>query len=143
MPRTPGERWEHSPLLSLAVALLMLAYLCLEVREKGALSALDLNNFNLTFLAAGLLLHWRPRAFLRAVARAVPATAGVLIQYPFYGGIFGLISKTAIAATLADLFVRVSTRATLPLIAGVYSAVLGLFVPSGGAKWVIEAPYVM
>jgi short-chain fatty acids transporter len=89
------------------------------------------------------VLHWRPRAFLRAAARAVPATTGVLIQYPFYGGIFGLISKTAIAATLADLFVRVSTRATLPLIAGVYSAVLGLFVPSGGAKWVIEAPYVM
>ena len=24
-----------------------------------------------------------------------------------------------------------------------YSAVLGVFVPSGGSKWVIEAPYVM
>ena len=142
-PKTPGERWEHSPALSVAVALLMFAYLALEVREKGATTALDLNNFNFTFLAAGLLLHWRPRSFLQAVARSVPATAGVLIQYPFYAGIFGLISRTAIAAALADLFVRLSTRNTLPLIAGIYSAILGLFVPSGGAKWVMEAPYVM
>src|SRR5207245_2515326 len=88
-------------------------------------------------------LHWRPRSFLRAVTRAVPATAGVLIQYPFYAGIFGLISKTSITTTLAALFVRLTTRGTFPVVVALYSAVLGLFVPSGGSKWIVEAPYVM
>jgi short-chain fatty acids transporter len=142
-PRTPAERLDASPVFSVAVALLMLAYLGQQVREKGPLAVADLNNFNFAFLTLGLLLHGRPRSFLRAVARSVPATAGVLIQYPFYAGILGLISKTSLAAVLADLFVRVTTPGTFPLVVALYSAVLGLFIPSGGGKWIVEAPYVM
>jgi len=121
----------------------MFAYLIQQFIEKGGLAALDLNNFNFTFLAFGLLLHWRPRSFLRAVSRSVPATAGVLIQFPFYGGIFGMISKTPVANHLASLFVHVTTKDTFPIVVAFYSGILGMFVPSGGGKWVIEAPYVM
>jgi short-chain fatty acids transporter len=142
-PRTPGERAENSPILSIVIALLMCWYIAQQFIEKGGLAALDLNNFNFIFLAAGLLLHARPRSFLRAVARAVPATAGVLIQFPFYGGIFGMISKTPIAEHLAHVFVAITTRNTFPIVVALYSALLGMFVPSGGGKWVIEAPYVM
>ena len=137
---TPGER---SPVLMLLVAGLMVWFLVMNVREKGGFAALDLNNFNFAFIAAGLLLHWRPRSFLRAVAKSVPATAGVLIQFPFYGGIFGMISKTGIAEHLAHAFVAITTRSTFPIVVALYSAILGLFVPSGGGKWVVEAPYVM
>jgi short-chain fatty acids transporter len=142
-PRTPAEKLDASPVFSVAVALLMLAYLGQQVRERGLLAVADLNNFNFAFLTAGLLLHWRPRSFLLSVARSVPATAGVLIQYPFYGAILGLVSKTSIATVLADLFVRVSTRGTFPIVVALYSALLGLFIPSGGGKWIVEAPYVM
>lgn len=82
-PRTPAERAENSPILNIVIAALMITYLAM---QKG-LAAFNLDNFNFTFLAAGLLLHWRPKSFLRAVSRSVPATAGVLIQFPFYGGI--------------------------------------------------------
>ena len=143
VPRTPGERAENSPILTIAIALLMFWYLGQQFVEKGGLAAVDLNNFNFAFLAFGLLLHGRPRSFLRAVGRSVPATAGVLIQFPFYGGIFGMISKTPIAEHLAGLFVDVTTRGTFPIVVAFYSAILGMFVPSGGGKWVIEAPYVM
>ena len=142
-PATPAEKLDASPVLSAAVGLLMLAYLVQQVREKGPRAVADLNNFNFAFLTLGLLLHWRPRSFLRAVARSVPATAGVLIQYPFYAGILGLVSKTSLAAVLAKLFVRVTTPGTYPLVVALYSAVLGLFIPSGGGKWIVEAPYVM
>jgi short-chain fatty acids transporter len=141
--RTPGEKAENNPILSVLVALLMFWFLAQQFAEKGGLAALDLNNFNFAFLALGLLLHWRPRSFLRAVGRSVPATAGVLIQFPFYGGIFGMISKTPIAERLAELFVAATTKETFPIIVAIYSGVLGMFVPSGGGKWVIEAPYVM
>ena len=140
---TPAEKAENSPILSVVIALLMLWFLIQQFREKGGLAALDLNNFNFIFLTLGLLLHWRPRSFLRAVARSVPATAGVLIQFPFYGGIFGMISKTPIAEHLANLFVQITTKGTFPIVVAIYSGVLGMFVPSGGGKWVIEAPYVM
>lgn len=142
-PKTPGEWLEHWPVLNVVIALLMFVFLALDVRAKGGFAALDLNNFNFFFIALGLLLHWRPRSFLRAVAKSVPATAGVLIQFPFYGGIFGMISKTNVAGRLAHLFVTITTKQTFPVVVALYSAVLGMFVPSGGGKWVVEAPYVM
>ncbi len=139
----PGHRLDRSPILPVVVALLMAAYLVLQVRERGFFAAVDLKTFNMAFLAAGLLLHWRPRSFLQAVSRSVPATAGVLIQFPFYAGIFGLISHTGLAASLEQMFLKVTTKATFPIVMSAYSAILGLFVPSGGGKWIIEAPYVM
>src|SRR5689334_3690745 len=142
-PEAADESARDWPILSLIIGALMFAYLVLQFRDKGGIAALDLNNFNFLFLAAGLLLHWRPRSFLRAVSKSIPATAGVIIQFPFYGGIFGMISKTPMAEKLAHVFVAVTTKATFPVVVGIYSAVLGMFVPSGGGKWVVEAPYVM
>lgn len=145
-PRTkPGEWLEYSPLLTLFVGALMVWYLVDFFRSspQGALAALDLNTYNLIFITAGLLLHWKPRNFMRSVADAVPATGGVLIQFPFYAVIFGMIVGTHISTWLADLFARVTTHATYPLLVALYSAILGTFVPSGGSKWIIEAPYVL
>jgi len=139
----PAEHLERQPVLNVVIALLMLTYLAFDFSSKGGLSALDLNNFNFFFIAAGLLLHWTPRSFLRAVGRAVPATAGVLIQFPFYAGIMAMISKTPIAEQLAHLFVRITTKGSFPIVVALYSGILGLFVPSGGGKWAVEAPYVM
>ncbi len=142
-PKTPADKLESSPVLSLLVAILMLAYIVFLFAQKGVMAATDLNAFNFIFLTAGILLHWSPGAFLKAVAKSVPATAGVIIQFPFYAGIFGIISKTAIQPFLADLFVRLTSHGTYPILVAAYSGLLGLFVPSGGGKWVVEAPYVM
>jgi short-chain fatty acids transporter len=141
----PGEWLEYSPLLTIFVGALMVWYLVDFFRSspQGALAALDLNTYNLMFITAGLLLHWQPRRFVRSVAEAVPATGGVLIQFPFYAVIFGMIVGTGISTWLADLFARATTHGTYPLLVALYSAILGTFVPSGGSKWVIEAPYVL
>jgi len=141
--RTPAEWLEYVPSLSIAIGVLGIAYFGQVLRARGPLAALDLNTYNFLFLMAGLLLHWRPRSFTRAVTNAVPATAGVLIQFPFYGGIFGIVTMSPISRELARYFVRVSSHGTFPVLVAIYSGVLGLFVPSGGSKWVIEAPYVL
>jgi short-chain fatty acids transporter len=145
-PRTkPGEWLDHSPLLTILVVAALGWYLVdvFRTSPQGALAALDLNTYNLLFLTLGMLLHWRPRRFVKAVAHAVPATGGVLIQFPFYAVIYGMIVGTGITHALARLFARATTHGTFPLLVAVYSAVLGVFIPSGGSKWVIEAPYVM
>jgi len=141
----PGEWLEYSPLLTLAVCALLAWYLADVFRTSptGALAALDLNTYNLLFIVLGMLLHWRPRRFLRAVAQAVPATGGVLIQFPFYALIFGMIAGTGITRHLAHAFVSITTHGTYPVLVAAYSAILGVFIPSGGSKWVIEAPYVL
>jgi short-chain fatty acids transporter len=153
-PRTraerPGEWLEYSPLLSILLAALGGAWLVHEFATRGFVLAIsNLNTYNFLFLMLGLLLCWRPRAFLDAVARAVPSVTGVLIQFPLYGGIASLITAPAgtdgesIAHVLSTLFTEAATAETFPVVMGSYSAVLGFFVPSGGGKWIIEAPYVM
>lgn len=145
-PRTkPGEWLEYSPLLSILVSAMLIWYLIHVFRSspQGALAALDLNVYNLIFITAGILMHWRPRRFIRAVAECIPATGGVLIQFPFYAFIFGMIVGTGISDWLADVFARMTTHSTYALLVALYSAILGAVVPSGGSKWVIEAPYVL
>jgi short-chain fatty acids transporter len=142
-PATKGEWLEHLPFLSLVVSGMGFIYLARLLAVRGPLAVLDLNSYNFLFLMAGLLLHWRPRSFTQAVNNAVPATSGVLIQFPFYGGIFGMVTMSPIAAKMAHFFVHVSSQGTFPLLVSFYSAILGMFVPSGGSKWVIEAPYIL
>jgi short-chain fatty acids transporter len=141
----PGEWLEYSPALIILVGALLACYL-VDVFQKsptGPLAALDLNTYNLIFITVGMFLHWRPKRFLRAVAQSVPATGGVLIQFPFYAVIFGMIVGTGISKWLADLLAAISTPHTYSLLVAAYSAVLGVFIPSGGSKWIIEAPYVL
>jgi short-chain fatty acids transporter len=150
-PRTrPGEWLEYSPLLTVLLSLLAFGWLFGEFASKPAVAAIaNLDTYNLLFLSVGLLLHWRPRNFLDAVARAVPATTGVLIQFPLYGGIALILTHATgrggetLAHRLSQLFVQVASTDTFAVVMGAYSAVLGFFVPSGGGKWIVEAPYVM
>ena len=145
-PRTkPGEWLEYSPVLTILVVALLVVYLVdlFRTSPQGALAALDLNTFNLIFLTAGLLLQWRPKRFLRAVMECVPGTAGVIIQFPLYAVIFGMIVGTGLSDKAARLLTSVSTHNTFALFVALYSATLGVFIPSGGSKWIIEAPYVL
>lgn len=141
--RRPADWLETAPLLSLVIGIVGFAYIAQVIVARGPLAALDLNTYNLFFLMAGLLLHWTPRSFTRAVNNAVPATAGVLIQFPFYGGIFGVVTMSPLSRDLAHFFLRISSHGSFPVFVAIYSAVLGFFVPSGGSKWIIEAPYVL
>jgi short-chain fatty acids transporter len=140
----PGQWLEHSPLLTWLVVALGVTYLARYFSAAGdPLNALNLNILNLAFLLVGFLLHKTPARLMRAFQEATPAVWGVILQFPFYAGIAGIITGTHLNERLAAVFVRFSTAAAFPALVAVYSAVLGVFVPSGGSKWVIEAPYVM
>ena len=149
-PKQPGEWLEHSPLLTVLLVLLAAGWIIFEFsRQSWMIAISNLNTYNFIFIMAGLLLHWRPKRFLVSVAKSVPATGGVLIQFPFYGAIAAMLTQAKNAAGLSvsdqisHFFVSISTQETFPLVIGVYSAVLGFFIPSGGGKWLLEAPYVM
>jgi short-chain fatty acids transporter len=146
----PGEWLEYSPVPALFIAALGAVFLAREFAVKGFVAAIsNLNTYNFLFIVAALVLQWRPRRFIDAVARSVPSTAGVLMQFPFLGAIAAILTGAkngggqTLSGLLGSVFTHVASHATYAPIIGVYSAVLGLFVPSGGGKWIIEAPYVM
>ena len=142
--RTPGEWLEHQPFLTVLVCALGFVYLGKSVAAAPSkLDAINVNTINLLFLLVGFALHGTPARLLRAVREATPAVWGILLQFPFYAGIAGMITYTHLNERIAAFFVHVSSRTTFPPLIALYSAVLGIFVPSGGSKWVIEAPYVM
>jgi short-chain fatty acids transporter len=143
-PIGPGAWLERSPLLTWLIVALGLSYLVRYFDAAGEpLNAINLNILNLAFLLLGFLLHKTPARLMRAVQEATPAVWGVILQFPFYAGIAGIITATHLNERLAGAFVRISTPRSFPPLVALYSAVLGVFVPSGGSKWVIEAPYVM
>ncbi len=140
----PGDWLEHSSVLTLLVVALGSVYLGSYVRSAGSvIDAINLDTINLAFLMLGFLLHGTPARLIRAVRDATPATWGVILQFPFYAGIEGVITHTRLNEQIARAFVSISTQTSFPALVALYSAVLGVFVPSGGSKWVIEAPYVM
>jgi short-chain fatty acids transporter len=146
LPPRPGERMEHLPWLNLLVCLLGSGYLYsyfAAVPSGHTLEAINLNIVILGLLLLGTALHRTPARLQRAFATATPTVWGVILQFPFYGGIAALMSGAQLNDRLAGLFVGVANRATLPPLIALYSALLGVFVPSGGSKWLIEAPYVL
>ncbi|MCL2429271.1 MAG: TIGR00366 family protein [Alphaproteobacteria bacterium] len=149
-PARPGDWLEYNPIMTIIVAALAGYWIWQEFASKPAILVIsNLNTYNFIFLTLGVVLHWRPRSFLNSVAKAVPATTGVLVQFPFYAAISNMLTAAkgsgglTLAEQLSHAFVNLNTSATFPVTMGIYSAVLGFFVPSGGGKWLIEAPYVM
>jgi short-chain fatty acids transporter len=143
-PRSVGEWLERSPILNYAVVALGAAYLIRYFRGSSeGLYALNINTLNLGFLVLGFALHRTPARLMNAVRESTPAVWGVILQFPFYAGIAGIITYTHLNERIAHWFAQVSTATSFPAVIALYSAVLGVFVPSGGSKWIIEAPYVM
>jgi short-chain fatty acids transporter len=138
---SPAQRLMHARWLTTAIALLGLAYVVLQWRA-GAFS-LTLDSVNLLVLSLALLLHPSPASLVQAAEDAARPLHGVVLQFPLYAGIYGIIKDTALAKTLADWFISVATPHTFPLIVAAYSALLDYWVPSGGAKWAMEALYVL
>jgi short-chain fatty acids transporter len=146
----PGEWFEYSRIIPLAIGAMTAIWLVNEFVVKSFISvASSLNSYLLVFFVLGLVLHGTPRKFLNAVAGAVPATAGILVQFPLYAAMAGMISGAegygglTVSDRISQLFTAAGAGGGFAIILVLYTAMLGLLVPSGGGKWLVEAPYVM
>lgn len=126
-----------------AAALLLLFALFLFGQFSEGKFSLNLNTLNLVLLALGLLLHGSVRRFSRSIGEAAPKAAPVLVQYPLYGGLMGILVGTGLAKEMSDWFVDISTKETFPLLTLYSAGLLNLFVPSGGGQWQVQAPVVL
>ena len=104
---------------------------------------LNLNIVNFIFLMLGIALHGRPCRFLAAIGDAARGASGIIIQFPFYAGIMGMMIGSGLAASLSTLFVTISSPTTLPLFTFISAGIVNFFVPSGGGQWAVQAPVMI
>ncbi len=143
---TPAQRLENSPILSWMIALLLAAYVVVKLGFRGG--SLDLGTVIMIFLSLGLMLHGTPMAYVRAFGKATTGAAGIILQFPLYAGIMGIItgvgaSGVSMGNVIADFCVNISTPVTYPLLTFLFAALLNMFVPSGGGHWAIQAPIML
>ena len=94
-------------------------------------------------LGLGTLFHWRPWSFLKATEDAGKAVWGIVLQFPFYAGIFGLFRFTELSVAFTNAFVAISTPQTFPLWIYWYGGLLNYLIPSGGGEWAVVALYIV
>jgi short-chain fatty acids transporter len=136
-----ADAFENRYALNLVMGLLGLSGAWTLYAENGY--RMSLNVFNFAFLFVALMLHPSPASFTRAATRGATYLHGIVVQFPFYAGMYGLIRYSGLAEIIGRWFVSIASPRTFPVIIYWYSGVLSYFIPSGGSKWAVEAPYVV
>ena len=138
---TPAEKLENSQWVSLIIGVMGLAFIVYHFVLNGF--DLNINIVNFIFLFLGILLHRTPRRFLDAVGRGVKNAGGIIIQFPFYAGIMGMMVASGLSAQISNWFVSFSTETTLPFFSFISAGLVNIFVPSGGGQWAVQGPIMM
>ncbi|MED4202747.1 short-chain fatty acid transporter [Neobacillus mesonae] len=138
---TPAERLENSKIVSLLAGIFGLIFLFWYFATNGFKINLDIVNF--LFLFLGILFHGTPKQFLDAVLNAVKGASGIIIQFPFYAGIMGMMVTSGLAAVISEGFVSISNEFTFHLFTFWSAGLVNIFIPSGGGQWAVQAPIML
>lgn len=140
-PGTPAEKLENSRIISLLIGVMGLAYIFYHFATKGF--DLNINIVNFIFLFLGILLHNTTRQFLNTVSNGVKNAGGIIIQFPLYAGIMGMVTLSGLSEQIALWFVSLANEHTLPFISFVSGGIINVFVPSGGGQWAVQGPIMI
>ena len=135
---SPSDRLNHSRLLSIAISAVGVTWLIHQV-ANGSFE-LDLNSMIFLFVIAGVLVHGTPIRYVLAMKRACSNVSGIIVQYPFYAGIMGIMMFTGLGTAIAGWMAGVATIGTLPVLAQLAGAVVNFAIPSAGGEWAVIGP---
>ena len=142
----PAEKLEHSKILWVITVIFGFIYIVYYFVQNGF--TLGLNIVNMIFLFLGLLLHGDLRRYVDAIGEAAAGAAGILLQFPFYAGIMGMMvaandQGVSLAGVISEFFVSISTNVTFPMLSFLAAGIVNFFVPSGGGQWAVQGPIMM
>lgn len=140
VPQTFSEKLENSRLVNIAIGAFFLLY-ALRFFFKGG--SLGLNMVIFLFLGLGVILHFRPIRFLKAFNGSVSGASGILLQFPFYAGIMGMMSSSGLAQSLSEFFISIADQDTFLFFSYLSAGIVNFFVPSGGGQWAIQGPILL
>lgn len=111
--------------------------------NSNPLNYLGLNTINLLFLGLALLAHGTISSFLGAVEEGIIGASGILIQFPLYAGIMGIMAHSGLLDLSARFFIEYANKTTFPFIGFISSALVNILIPSGGGQWQIQGPILI
>lgn len=143
---TPADKMERSRILWIITLVMGFVYIIYNFTKVGLNLSLDFVNF--IFLFVGILLHGNLRNYIDAITEAASSAGGIILQFPFYAGIMGMMTGgnadgLSLAAVISNAFVSISTIRTFPLFTFWSAGIVNFFVPSGGGQWAVQAPIMM
>ncbi|MFS0823175.1 short-chain fatty acid transporter [Bacillus sp. 1P02SD] len=140
-PSTPAEKIENSVIVSMLIGIMGLGFIVYHFVTKGF--DLNINIVNFIFLFLGILLHKTPKQFLDTVTNGVKNAGGIIIQFPFYAGIMGMVTLSGLSQEIALWFVSFANAQTLPFFSFLSGGLINVFVPSGGGQWAVQGPIMI
>lgn len=132
---TIADKIENSPWVALFMLLMMIAAMVWWFGTRGFMVGLDLNSINFSFILIGLALYMNPIEYVRAISKAAAAVGGIILQFPFYAGIQGMMMHSGLAVTMAGWLTHLATPLTWPVITWFTAGIINLAIPSGGGQW--------
>ena len=139
--QTIADRVNHSKVLGLIIAILPLYYFFSEA--SGGLESLTLDGINAGFLFLAIVLWVTPARIVEQMDDSVTNVAGIIFQFPFYAGISGILTGTALGVAIANTFANIATPLTWPVLGLISAGIVNIFVPSGGGQWVAQGPILL
>jgi short-chain fatty acids transporter len=141
---TGAERLDHSSLLAYFFAAVVIgAAIVKAIQAPFVLAWFTPNNINLLLLGLGLALHGSFFKFLRAIEQAIGGVSGILIQFPLYFGIMGIMNSSGLVQDFSEFFISISNDFSFPIFTFISAGVVNIFVPSGGGQWVVQGPIIL
>lgn len=140
-PETPAEKLENSQIVSLLIGIMGLAFIVYHFISNGF--DLNINIVNFIFLFLGIILHRTPKRFLDTVGNGVRNAGGIIVQFPFYAGIMGMMVESGLSSSISNWFVSFATDYTLPFFTFISGGIVNFFVPSGGGQWAVQGPIMI
>ena len=138
-----ADKLDYSRWFSMLLGLTFLITAFYLAIRSGDLSFVNLNFINFTLFTLGILLTPNIHTFTAYVSKSIGAASGILIQFPLYAGIMGIMKYSGLFLVFTDFFVNISNSTTLPLFTLISAGIVNFFVPSGGGQWAVQGPVIV
>jgi short-chain fatty acids transporter len=141
-----AERLDNAKLFAYlfgGIILLYIGYKIVVDYDYNLLSFFNPNNINLLLLSLAIILHQNFTNFLKAIDKAIAGASGILIQFPLYFGIMGIMKSSGLVTDISDFFVQISNPTTYPIFTFLSAGIVNIFVPSGGGQWAVQGPIIV
>lgn len=133
---------ERSPIVVWTLAL-MLFYAFVRFSTKQGFLQLGPDEVNMLMLAVGLIMHGSVRSYLRAAEDGARGCSGIILQFPLYAGIMGMLASSGLINDFSRFMGSVASETTAPIFTLASAAIVNIFVPSGGGQWGIQGPIAL
>lgn len=134
-----ASRANSSPLFTGIIVLMGGSFILYLMVFEGLIAALGLNSMNFILLIVGILLHGNLLSYANAITDGAQRAGQVILQFPFYGGIQGILIGTGLATLAVEAMVGVASSTTYPFLVFLLTGVLNVFVPSAGGQYIVMA----